>query len=183
MFYKDDRTAVFIDGPNAHAAAKNLGMDLDYKKIRSFMTGSCKLVRIFYYTAILENDEYSPIRPLVDWLSYNGFTVVTKPAKEFTDSMGNRKIKGNMDIDIAVDCLDIANSVDHIVLFTGDGDFQPLVAALQRRGVRVTVASTIRTSPAMIADELRRAADVFLEMEVMREHFARPERPQTHAAE
>lgn len=80
-----------------------------------------KMVRAFYYTALLENDEYSPIRPLVDWLHYNGFTMVTKPAKEYTDSQGRRKVKGNMDIDLTVDAMELAPRVDHIVLFSGDG--------------------------------------------------------------
>jgi hypothetical protein len=74
-----------------------------------------------------------PIRPLVDWLNYNGFAIVTKPAKEFTDSAGRRKVKGNMDIELAVNAMEMAPHVDHIVLFSGDGDFKPLVEALQRR--------------------------------------------------
>jgi len=130
MFYRDERLALFIDGANLYAAAKALGFDMDYKRLRSEFMQRGKLLRAFYYTALLENDDFSPIRPLVDWLNYNGFTIVTKPAKEFTDSQGRRKIKGNMDIELAVDAMETAEHVDHIVLFSGDGDFRSLVEAL-----------------------------------------------------
>ncbi|CTQ50048.1 LabA-like NYN domain-containing protein [Jannaschia donghaensis] len=182
MFYRDERLALFIDGSNLYAAAKALSFDIDYKLLRTEFVRRGKLLRAFYYTALLENDEYSPIRPLVDWLQYNGFTMVTKPAKEFTDSQGRRKIKGNMDIELAVDALETADHVDHIVLFSGDGDFRPLVAALQRKGVRVSVCSTIRSQPPMIADDLRRQADNFIELDELRDVIGRPAR-QTRATE
>ena len=121
-------------------------------------------MRAYYYTALLETDEYSPLRPLVDWLGYNGYSVVTKPAKEFTDATGRRRVKGSVDIEMAVDVLELAPHLQHVVLFSGDGDLRRLVEAVQRRGLRVTVVSTIRTQPAMIADELRRQADVFLDL-------------------
>ncbi len=135
-----------------------------------------KLLRAFYYTALLENEEYSPIRPLVDWLNYNGYAMVTKPAKEYTDSMGRRKVKGNMDIELAVDAMELAPRLDHIVLFSGDGDFRPLVESLQRQGCRVSVVSTIRSQPPMIADELRRQADNFIELDALRDVIGRPPR-------
>ncbi|RME17380.1 MAG: NYN domain-containing protein [Alphaproteobacteria bacterium] len=176
MFYRDDRLALFIDGSNLYAAAKALGFDIDYKLLRQEFARRGKLLRAFYYTALLESDDYSPIRPLVDWLHYNGFSMVTKPAKEFTDSMGRRKVKGNMDIELTIDAMEIAPYVDHIVLFSGDGDFRPLVEALQRKGVRVSVVSTIRSQPPMIADELRRQADNFIELDDLREVIGRPPR-------
>jgi len=176
MFYRDERLALFIDGSNLYAAAKALGFDIDYKLLRQEFMRRGKMLRAFYYTALLENDEYSPIRPLVDWLHYNGFTMVTKPAKEFIDSQGRRKVKGNMDIELAVDALELAPFVDHVVLFSGDGDFRPLVAALQRKGVRVSVVSTIRSQPPMIADELRRQADNFIELDELRDVVGRPPR-------
>jgi uncharacterized LabA/DUF88 family protein len=176
MFYKDDRLALFIDGSNLYAAAKSLGFDIDYKLLRQEFMRRGKLLRAFYYTALLENDDYSPIRPLVDWLHYNGFTMVTKPAKEYTDSQGRRKVKGNMDIELAVDAMDLAPHMDHAVLFSGDGDFRPLIASLQRRGVRVSVVSTIRSQPPMISDDLRRQADNFIELEELREIIGRPPR-------
>ena len=138
-----------------------------------------RLLRAFYYTALMENEEYSPLRPLVDWLDYNGYTMVTKPVKEFTDAQGRRRIKGNMDIELAIDMLEMANHVEHIVLFSGDGDFRRLVEAVQKRGVRVSVVSSIRTSPPMIADELRRQADNFIELADMKDVLARAERPVT----
>jgi len=177
MFYRDERLALFIDGSNLYAATKALGFDIDYKLLRSEFMRRGKMVRAFYYTALIENEEYSPIRPLVDWLDYNGFTLVTKPAKEFTDSTGRRKVKGNMDIELAIDAMEMANHVEHIVLFSGDGDFRCLVEALQRKGVRVSVVSTIRSQPPMIADDLRRQADNFIELEDLKDVIGRPPRP------
>lgn len=176
MFYRDERLALFIDGSNLYAAAKALAFDIDYKLLRQEFMQRGKLLRAFYYTALLENDDYSPIRPLVDWLNYNGFTMVTKPAKEFTDSQGRRKVKGNMDIELAVDAMETAEHVDHIVLFSGDGDFRPLVEAIQRKGVRVSVVSTIRSNPPMIADDLRRQADNFIELDELKDVVGRPPR-------
>lgn len=164
LFYKEEKIAVFIDGANLYAAARALGFDIDYRKLLRWAAKEARLVRAFYYTALIEDQEYSPIRPLVDWLDYNGYTMVTKPTKEYTDAQGRRKVKGNMDIEIAVDIMEIASSVDHILLFSGDGDFRRLVEAVQRKGVRVTVVSTIESQPAMVADELRRQADYFLDL-------------------
>ena len=187
MFYKDDRLALFIDGSNLYAAAKSLGFDIDYKLLRQEFERRGKLIRAYYYTALLENEDYSPIRPLVDWLHYNGFSMVTKPAREYTDSMGRRKVKGNMDIELAIDMMEIADHVDHIMLFSGDGDFRRLVESVQRKGVRVTVVSTIRTSPPMVADELRRQADHFMDLMSMaqvidRETSAAAQQPATETA-
>ena len=176
MFYKDDRLALFIDGSNLHAAAKSLGFDLDYKLLRQEFERRGKLIRAYYYTALLDNEEYSPIRPLIDWLNYNGFAIVSKPAREYTDSMGRRRVKGNMDVELAVDALALAPRLDHAVLFSGDGDFRPLVESLQRQGVRVSVVSTMRSQPPMIADELRRQADNFIELDALREIIGRPPR-------
>ena len=176
MFYKDERPALFIDGSNLYAAAKSLGFDIDYKLLRTEFMRRGKLLRAFYYTALLDNEEYSPIRPLVDWLNYNGFTMITKAAKEFTDSQGRRKVKGNMDIELTVNAMELAPHVDHIVLFSGDGDFRPLVESLQRQGVRVSVVSTVRSQPPMIADELRRQADNFIELEGLKDVVGRPVR-------
>jgi uncharacterized LabA/DUF88 family protein len=176
MFYKDERLALFIDGSNLYAAAKSLGFDIDYKLLRQEFMRRGKMLRAFYYTALLDNEEYSPIRPLVDWLNYNGFTMVTKPAKEYTDSQGRRKVKGNMDIELTVNAMELASRVDHIVLFSGDGDFRPLIESLQRQGVRVSVVSTIRSQPPMIADELRRQADNFIELDELKDVLGRPSR-------
>lgn len=176
MFYRDERLALFIDGANLYAAARALGFDIDYKLLRTEFMRRGKLVRAFYYTALLETDDYSPVRPLVDWLNYNGFAMVTKPAKEFTDSSGRRKVKANMDIELAIDAMEMAPHVDHIVLFSGDGDFKRLVESIQRQGVRVSIVSTIRSSPPMIADDLRRQCDNFIELDELREVIGRPPR-------
>ena len=177
-----ERTALFIDGTNLYGAARALGFDIDYKKLLKMFRDKTNLIRAFYYTAIIENEEYSPIRPLVDWLDYNGYSLVTKPAKEFFDPSGRRKIKGNMDIELAVDMLEVAPRLDHAVLFSGDGDFRRLVEAVQYRGVRVSVISTIKTSPPMVADELRRQADSFVDLsdlipEIARDQDGRDRRP------
>lgn len=176
MFYKDERLALFIDGANLYGTARALGFDIDYRLLRQEFMRRGKLLRAFYYTALIESDEYSPIRPLVDWLHYNGFCMRTKPAKDYTDSQGRRKVKGNMEIELAVDAMELAPRLDHMVLFSGDGDFRPLVESLQRQGVRVSVVSTIRTQPAMIADDLRRQADNFIELDDLREVIGRPQR-------
>ena len=168
-----ERIAVFIDGANLYAASRSLGFDVDYKNLLAHFRQRAYLIRAYYYTALLESEEYSPLRPLVDWLGYNGYSVVTKPAKEFTDANGRRRVKGSVDIEMAVDVLDLVAHVDHVVLFSGDGDLRRLVESVQRRGVRVTVISTIRTQPAMIADELRRQADAFLDLADMAEHITR----------
>jgi uncharacterized LabA/DUF88 family protein len=163
-FYPNERVALFIDGANLYSAAKALQFDIDYKRLLALFRQKCQLVRALYYTALAEDQEYSSIRPLIDWLDYNGYTMVTKPTKEYTDSLGRRKLKGNMDIELSVDAMRLADSLDHIVLFSGDGDFKSLVAALQQKGKRVSVISTLQTQPPMVADELRRQSDQFIDL-------------------
>ena len=179
FFYPEEKLAVFIDGANLYAAAKNLDFDIDYKRLLSWISSQSRLVRAFYYTALLEDQDYSPLRPLIDWLDYNGYTMITKPAKEFTDQAGRRKIKGNMDIELAIDMMELAGHVDHIVLFSGDGDFRRLVESVQRKGVRVTVISTTRSQPPMVADELRRQADHFVDLVDLAEFIERADTGQT----
>ncbi|MGE0212341.1 MAG: NYN domain-containing protein [Parvibaculaceae bacterium] len=171
--YPDERVGLFIDGANLYATAKSLQFDIDYRKLLHHFRSRARLLRAIYYTALMDDAEYSPIRPLIDWLDYNGYRVVTKPAKEFTDSLGRRKIKGNMDIELAVDVMRLADQLDHIVLFSGDGDFRSLVEAVQGRGRRVSVVSTLVTRPPMVADELRRQADQFVDLNEMRADIGR----------
>ncbi|HEY6433092.1 MAG TPA: NYN domain-containing protein [Acetobacteraceae bacterium] len=168
-----ERVALFIDGANLYSASRNLGFDVDYRNLLEFFRRQTHVIRAYYYSAVLETEDYSPLKPLTDWLAYNGYTLVTKPAKEFTDSAGRRRIKGNMDIEVAVDMLELSARIDHAVLFSGDSDFRRLVEAVQRKGVRVSVVSSIRTSPPMIADELRRQADQFLELADIAPEFTR----------
>jgi uncharacterized LabA/DUF88 family protein len=171
MSSKSNHIALFIDGANLHATARTLGFDIDYKRLLKEFEGHGSLLRAFYYTAISEDQEYSSLRPLTDWLSYNGYTVVTKAVKEFTDASGRRKVKGNMEVELAIDAMELAGQIDQMVLFSGDGSFRSLVEAVQRRGVRVTVISTV--SSQMIADELRRQADVFTDLAELRSKLSR----------
>jgi uncharacterized LabA/DUF88 family protein len=173
------KIALLIDGANLYATSKTLGFDIDYRRLLKEFQSRGTLLRAIYYTAVIEDQEYSSIRPLIDWLDYNGYTVVTKATKEFIDASGRRKVRGNMDIELAVDALELAEHVDQIVLFSGDGDFRCLVEALQRRGVRVTVVSTISCQPPLIADELRRQADVFTDLMELKSKIGRDpsERP------
>lgn len=178
-----EKIALFIDGANIYAATKKLGIEIDYKKLLQEFRSRGNLVRAFYYTAVIEDQEFSSIRPLIDWLDYNGYQVVTKPTKEFVDQNGRRKVKGNMDIELTVDAMELAPHMDHMVLFSGDGDFRALLESVQRRGVRVTVVSSLTTQPPMVADELRRQADVFLDIaelqpKISKEPQNRPARDQ-----
>jgi len=179
-FSPQDRVGVFIDGANLYGTARALRFDIDYKKLLGVVGSRARLMRAYYYTALTDDQEYSPLRPLVDWLDYNGYTVVTKPLKEFTDTNGRRRVKGDMDIELAVDMMELCPVLDHAVLFSGDGDFRRLVEAVQRRGVRVSVVSSVRTQPPMIADELRRQADAFVDLAELQDQIARPPRaPET----
>lgn len=173
MFDQREKVALFIDGANLYATSKSLGFDIDYRNMLKYFESKCYLLRAYYYTALIEDQEYSSIRPLIDWLDYNGYRVITKPTKEYTDSSGRRKVKGNMDLELAIDALQLADTVDHYVLFSGDGDFRVLVEALQRRGRKVSVVSTVSTQPSMIADDLRRQADQFIDLVSLRKEIGR----------
>jgi uncharacterized LabA/DUF88 family protein len=161
---QSEKIALFIDGANLYSATRSLGFDIDYKKLLLEFRSRGHLIRAYYYTAMMEDQEFSSLRPLMDWLDYNGYSVVTKPTKEFVDEAGRRKVKGNMDIELAVDAMELAPHIDRVILFSGDGDFRSLVGALQRRGVRVTVVSTVACKPPMLADELRRQCDQFIDL-------------------
>jgi uncharacterized LabA/DUF88 family protein len=175
-FYPTDRLALFIDGANLYSAAKGLGFDIDYRKLLDEFRKRGVLIRAYYYTALVEDQEYSPIRPLVDWLDYNGFRLVTKPAREFTDSQGRKRWRGDMDVEIAVDMMEMSAHADHMVLFSGDGDFRVLLEAVQRRGSRVTVVSTVKSQPPMASDDLRRQADSFIDLADLADLIGRPSR-------
>jgi uncharacterized LabA/DUF88 family protein len=179
MLAQNEKIALFIDGANLYTTAKSLGVDIDYKRLLREFQSRGHLLRAFYYTAVFEDQEGVSIRPLIDWLEYNGYTVVTKAAKEFVDHSGRRKVKGNMDIELAVDAMEIAPYIDRMVLFSGDGDFRSLVQAVQRRGVRVVVVSSMSTQPPMVAQELRRQADEFIDIKALQNKIARDpgERP------
>lgn len=181
IIHPSERFAIFIDGANLYSAAKGLAFDIDYRKLLEEFRKRGRLLRAYYYTALVEDQDFSPIRPLVDWLDYNGYTLVTKPAKEYTDASGRRRFKGDMDVEIAVDMLQLAPSLDHIFLFSGDGDFLPAVDAVQRKGVRVSVVSTIKSNPPMVSDDLRRAADTFIDLADLANLVGRPPRERAQA--
>ncbi|MCR9269899.1 MAG: NYN domain-containing protein [Hyphomonadaceae bacterium] len=173
-FYKDEKLALFIDGTNLYAAARGLGLEIDFRKLIQEFRKRGRLLRANYYTTIAETDEHNPVRPLVDWLSYNGFNTIVKNAREYTDRDGRRRFRGSMDIEMATDMLELAPSLDHLVLFSGNGDFRRAVEAVKAKGVRVTVISSVKSQPQVIADELRREADAFIDLDEMAELIARP---------
>ncbi len=173
IFYPDEKIGLFIDGANLYATAKSLNFDIDYKRLLGLFRKRARLIRAIYYTALMDDAEYSPIRPLIDWLDYNGYMVRTKTAREFTDSMGRRKVKGSMDVELAVDAMRLADTLDHVVLFSGDGDFRSLVEAIQQKGRRVSVVSTLQTRPPMVSDDLRRQADQFIDLNELRSELGR----------
>ncbi|CAN5301461.1 NYN domain-containing protein [soil metagenome] len=173
-FYPTDRIALFIDGANLYSAARGLNMDIDYRKLLDEFKKRGVLIRAYYYTALADDEDYSPIRPLVDWLDYNGFSMVTKAARSYTDASGRKRFRGDMDVEIAVDMMEMAGPADHLVLFSGDGDFRRLVEAVQRKGCRVTVVSTLKSQPPMASDDLRRQADAFVDLADLASIVGRP---------
>lgn len=175
-FYPDERIAMFIDGANFFSTAKSLDFDIDYKSLLNYFSRKGRMIKAFYFTALRENDDFSPLRPLLDWLDYNGFHIITKKAKTYTDRDGRTRIKGDMDIEIALKMLELAPHLDHILLFSGDGDFRAVVEAVQKQGVRVTIVSSMTTKPSLLADELRRQADHFIEIDDLEKDVGRPKR-------
>jgi len=168
-----DRIALFIDGANLQAAAGAIGLDIDYGKLLGEFASRGNLVRAAYYAVIIEDQAYSSTRPLVDWLEYNGYTVVKKVVGESFDDRGRSKVKKNMHVKLAVDAMELARYIDHMVLFSGDGDFRALVEAMQRHGVFVAVVSTVASRPPMVAAELRRQADAFLDLTELQSRIRR----------
>lgn len=171
----DEKTALFIDGANLYKAARSLGFDMDYRSLLAKARDESQLVRAYYYTAMQEErgQEFSPLRPLVDWLDYNGYAMILKQAREFTDAQGRRRFKGSIDVELAVDMVAMAAKLDHIILFSGNGDFRRAVELVQSMGVRVTVVSTIKSAPPMASDELRRQADLFVDLADIQKQIGR----------
>ncbi|HJS79002.1 MAG TPA: NYN domain-containing protein [Vitreimonas sp.] len=176
LIHADERVALFIDGANLYSAAKALAFDIDYRKLLDEFRKRGRLIRAYYYTALVEDQDFSPIRPLVDWLDYNGYTLVTKAAKEYTDANGRRRFKGDMDVELTVGLLQATSFVDHAFLFSGDGDFLAAIEAVQRKGMRVSVVSTIKSNPPMASDDIRRAADNFIDLTDLTSLVGRPPR-------
>ena len=171
------RLALFIDGVNLYSTARALGFDIDFRKLHAVFQERGRLLRAFYYTPVFEDQEGSSTRPLIDWLSYNGYAVRTRSVREFADQNGRRKARSSLSIELAVDAFESSPHLDEMVLFTGDGDFRPLVEAVQRHGIRVTIVSTIAVQPPLIGEELRRQTDGFIDLADLRPKIARDERP------
>jgi uncharacterized LabA/DUF88 family protein len=169
-----ERVAFFVDGANFYQTARNLNIDIDYRRMLTSFVGEAYLLRAHYYTAMADDQEFSSLRPLIDWLDYNGFQITTKAMREFTDNNGQRRrVRPSLDVDLTVDAMTLAEKVNHIVLFSGDGNYRALVEALQRKGVKVTVVSSLKTNPSMVSDELRRTADHFLDLADLTERLCR----------
>ncbi|MEO0383118.1 MAG: NYN domain-containing protein [Pseudomonadota bacterium] len=175
-----ERVAFFIDGANFYQTARNLNVDIDYRRMLTSFVGEAYLLRAHYYTAMADDQEFSSLRPLIDWLDYNGFQITTKPMREFTDNNGQkRRVRPSLDVDLTVDAMTLGDSVNHIVLFSGDGQYLALVEALQKKGVKVTIVSSLKTTPSMVSDDLRRTADHFLDLADLTDRLGRDpsERP------
>lgn len=176
MFYKDDKISVIIDGHHLHVASRALDFEIDFKLLRDEFSRRGKLMSMAYFCTVQEVDDYCPQRPRLDWLSYNGYRTNTKLMKEYVDASGKKRTKGSMCVEIAISALEGAGSSDHTILFLGDGDYCPLVGAMQRRNTRVTIISTLKSPVPMVSDDLRRQADSFIELNDIRELIGRPAR-------
>lgn len=170
----DERVSFFIEGANFYAAAKTGNVTVDYRKLLSHFEDNSIFKRAYYYTAVAEDQEYNSIKPLLDFLEYNGYSLVTKPLKEFIDGQGRRKTKGSLDVEMTVDMLNACKFSDHIVLFSGDSDFLPVIQEMKRNGIRVTVVSHMET----VADDIRRAADRFVNLMHVAPLIGRPPQEQ-----
>ena len=167
---KQKARAVFIDGSNLYESAKSLGFDTDYKKLLAVLNDEKDLMRAYFFTALPPKEVESPLRGAVDYMQFNGYDVITKETREYTDTVtGKVKVKGNMDMEIGVYAMRMAERVTDIVLFSGDGDFRILVEELKMKGCFVTVVSTIQGSTPMCSELLRREADQFVDLADMRD--------------
>ena len=168
------KVAIFIDGSNLWQTCRNLNMKINFKQLREWAAEQ-NTIWLGYYTGLVSNrDEENPLIKMTDWLSYNGYIVVKKQASTVNsnDSDEERIIKGNIDVDITVDMMLMAENVDTIILFSGDGDFIPVVEAVQRKyGVYVICVSS--TKPVnIVSGELRRKVNQFIELDDLRETIA-----------
>ena len=168
-----EKIALFINGPNLHHTARRLGFDVDFKRLLARFGQYGSLVRAYYYTVVDEGGGPPGIKPLADWLDYNGFTVRSKLSKVTDDGQGRRKIRRQIGVELSVDAMGLARHVTRVFLFSGDGDLRSLVAALQRQGCQVALVSSTRTAPSMVADELRRRANAFNELDDLKDSIGR----------
>lgn len=157
-----DKVAIFFDMSNLYFAARDLGVRIDYTKLLDFLLNGRRLYRAYAYMAVAPED--STAIPFLTWLRRNGFRVVTKPLKRFSDGT----TKGDLDMELAVDLLSQAPYIDVAVIVSGDGDFTYLVDRAQRLGLRVEIAST----PRYTAIELLEIADRYVDLEASLQIFA-----------
>ncbi len=162
-----DRVAIFIDGENIHYSAKHLNMRLDYLKLCSKLAGNRRLVRSYFYTAVSNQSEGKI--DFINFLKLNGFSVITREIKSFNDGdHSTRNVRGSLDMEMAIDALEMSNKLDTVILCTGDGDFKPLVTALGRKGVHVEVCALRE----MTSTELIATADVYTDLASLKDDIA-----------
>lgn len=156
------RVAIFIDGVEFDETLRCIDGAVDYRKLLGAFQEHGRLLRAYYYAPTDEQALIS-MRPLLDWLTYNGYQVRVKGDGEHSERRSRQRSR-SMSIELAVDVLELAPHLDTIVLITGDDAFKPLVAAVQARGITVSVVSTLKSKPAMVGNALRRQADEFIEI-------------------
>ncbi|WP_188129507.1 NYN domain-containing protein [Rhizobium sp. RU20A] len=173
MFDNREKVIVFIDGAHFYFVAKSLDFEIDFQKVLAYFKSEAYLVRANYYTAIAEDQEFIGLRPLVDWLDYNGYRVVTKAYKDLTDPSGKKRVRSSMEMELACDLFEQIDTADHLIIIAGDSDLARLVQTAQLKGKKVTVMSTLTGQLASISDELRRKADQFVDLSGFKEKFSR----------
>lgn len=157
---------VLIDGSNLYESARALSMKVDYKRLLDLLNEDGALLRAYYFTALPDRSIENWIHKQVDWMMNNGYSVISKPMKEYVDASGRKKQKGNIDMEIAVCAMTQAQLATEIWIFSGDGDFAVLIKALQERfAVKVYVVS----SSTLVSHELRRQADKYIPLEDIRQ--------------
>lgn len=172
--FQRERIGLFVDGTNMFYLAAALHCRIDYVKfLNYFKTRHTFVAYAGYYTAIEEKANGDrPIQPLVDFLSANGYSLVTKMTRSYTQPDGSTKLTGNVDVDLACDMLEIAPFLDRAILVSGDGDFARLVTSVQRKGVPVTVVSSKRMR--MLSEDLRKAASTVIDLADIQEEVCIP---------
>jgi uncharacterized LabA/DUF88 family protein len=172
LISRQERLGLFIDGADFLAASRSLGFSVDFKRLLPLFRRQARLTRILFYAALTEDDRGEcPMRPLLDWLQYNGYTTVTKTMRR--GFAGQALPSGAMDVELAVDAMRLGRALDHIVLFSGRVELKSLVAALQEEGKRVTIVSTLATG-VHVADEMRRQADQYVDLAELKDQIRLP---------
>ncbi|HOX26223.1 MAG TPA: NYN domain-containing protein [Candidatus Krumholzibacteria bacterium] len=168
-----DKVAIFIDGENIHYSAKHLNMRLDYLKLCRRLAGKRRLLRAYFYTAISAQSEGKI--DFINFLKLNGFTVVTREVKSFSEpDATNRSVRSALDMELAMDIVNLCPHVDTVILCSGDGDFRPLVEAVARRGKHVEVCALRE----MTSTDLIAAADVYVDLGSLKDEIALEYQPQ-----